>query len=264
MIVINRNTKDIHNRYKMPPLVIKYEGKNTGIKTVLVNLDDISKSLSRKSEHILKYISYSLSLQTKSNNKYIISGRHEQPLLQNILYDFIDHFVLCYNCENPETFFILQPALKIECLACGSKSSVYEHKLNAEISKNITPPTTIYTEFISTEEECDKILTTEELYNECKNKGFSDEEIIMKILKDSEDIYDKLNFIIKKISIKVLLGVYESYVETYKKYEKIGQFIDHLLQQGVKKNEINKFYTRPQSGKKRSVEFKKEINKYFN
>ncbi|WUR03265.1 eukaryotic translation initiation factor 5 (EIF5) [Vairimorpha necatrix] len=247
MIPINKNIQDIHFRYKMPSLIIKYEGKNTGVKTILVNLDDISRSLSRKSDIILKYFSYTLSLQTKHDGKFIISGKHDQMKMQNIIYDFIDHFVLCYNCENPETFFVFDTSLKMECLACGLKSIVRDHKLNLEIIKNISTQSTIYSDFLPVE-----------------TGDVNNEEMFYKLLKESEDDFNKLDHVIEKINIKNILGSFENYIEKYKKYENITKFINYLLEKGYKKSEICKFYTRPQNGKKRSVEFKKEINKYFN
>lgn len=44
---INRTVDDIYYRYKMPKLVAKVEGKGNGIKTVIVNMVDIAKSLNR-------------------------------------------------------------------------------------------------------------------------------------------------------------------------------------------------------------------------
>jgi translation initiation factor 5 len=237
MIVINRNTQDPHYRYKMPHLVIKHEGKNTGIKTILSNLEEVSRSLNRSPDHILKFISYELSLQTKlEKQKYIINGKHDQLKIQNIIYDFIDKFVLCYHCENPETFFVLEDTLMMECLACGCKSPCCDHKIKSELSKNKVVSTNIYTEFV-------------------KQDG------------DDVFVYDdisKLEVLIKNKSVKDILSEYEAYIEKNKKFAMIHGFIDKILELGVKKNEVHKFYSRPQSGKKRSVEFKKEISKYFN
>lgn len=44
---INRNVDDLYYRYKMPKLVAKVEGKGNGIKTVIVNMVEIAKSLNR-------------------------------------------------------------------------------------------------------------------------------------------------------------------------------------------------------------------------
>lgn len=44
---VNRNVTDAFYRYKMPRLLAKVEGKGNGIKTVIVNMTDIAKSLGR-------------------------------------------------------------------------------------------------------------------------------------------------------------------------------------------------------------------------
>ena len=44
---VNRNVTDAFYRYKMPRLLAKVEGKGNGIKTVIVNMTDVAKSLGR-------------------------------------------------------------------------------------------------------------------------------------------------------------------------------------------------------------------------
>ncbi|CAK5024227.1 unnamed protein product [Meloidogyne enterolobii] len=44
---VNRNVQDPFYRYKMPRLLAKVEGKGNGIKTVVANMPEIAKALSR-------------------------------------------------------------------------------------------------------------------------------------------------------------------------------------------------------------------------
>lgn len=42
-------------------------------------------------------------------NHYVINGKHDAAQLQNLLDVFIDKFVLCQSCKNPETEFVRSP-----------------------------------------------------------------------------------------------------------------------------------------------------------
>ena len=112
------NTDDINYRYQMPKMIIKVEGKGNGIKTIIVNLDDISQSLNRSSDIILKYFSYSLGAISEKNN--IIKGPHKIEVLNELLNKFIEKYVLCSLCSNPETTYTcVNKSLNINCIACG-------------------------------------------------------------------------------------------------------------------------------------------------
>jgi len=143
-INIRRDVKDSFYRYKMPKIVAKIEGKGNGIKTVIPNMSDIAKALSRPPTYPTKYFGFELGAQVKceeKNDKYIINGQHESKKLQDLLDGFIDKFVLCAHCKNPETDLIINKSGIIrDCKACGKRSEVdHKHKLTAFIMKH--PPT---------------------------------------------------------------------------------------------------------------------------
>jgi len=143
-INIRRDVKDSFYRYKMPKIVAKIEGKGNGIKTVIPNMSDIAKALSRPPTYPTKYFGFELGAQVKceeKNDRYIINGQHESKKLQDLLDGFIDKFVLCAHCKNPETDLIINKSGIIrDCKACGKRSEVdHKHKLTAFIMKH--PPT---------------------------------------------------------------------------------------------------------------------------
>jgi len=140
---VNRNVQDAFYRYKMPRLQAKVEGKGNGIKTVLVNMVDVARALSRPPTYVTKYFGCELGAQTNAdvkNERYIVNGCHEAGKLQDMLDGFIKKFVLCEKCENPETVIkVKKQMMGASCKACGHIFTMdMRHKLTAFILKN--PP----------------------------------------------------------------------------------------------------------------------------
>lgn len=162
----------------MPELLTKIEGKGNGIKTVLPNISDVARALSRPPtctlqpvvfSHTVLGSSYSLIDIRKSctrdgvdptkffgcelgaqtpmdekNDRYIVNGAHEAVRLRELLDVFIDKFVLCGSCKNPETDLIVEKNgdyIYRDCKACGKKTDIdMRHKLSTYIVRN--PPKT--------------------------------------------------------------------------------------------------------------------------
>lgn len=144
-INVNRNVSDIFYRYKMPRIIAKVEGKGNGIKTVVVNMVEVSKALSRPPTYITKFFGCELGAQTSwTNDRYIVNGSHDASKLQDLLDNFIKKFVLCPECENPETELLVSSkkgTISQGCKACGFHGLLdVSHKVNTFILKN--PPST--------------------------------------------------------------------------------------------------------------------------
>ncbi|KAJ1524778.1 hypothetical protein ONE63_009654 [Megalurothrips usitatus] len=144
---VNRAVSDAFYRYKMPRIQAKVEGKGNGIKTVIVNMADVAKALGRPATYPTKYFGCELGAQTNfdfKNDRYIVNGSHDAGKLQDLLDGFIRKFVLCPQCDNPETVLSVQAKKAIisqGCKACGYHGTLdFNHKLNTYILKN--PPTT--------------------------------------------------------------------------------------------------------------------------
>lgn len=144
IVNIRRDVDDQFYRYRMPLLETKIEGKGNGIKTVVPNMSDIARALSRPPTYPTKFFGTELGAQTiidEKGDRYIVNGAHDANRLRELLDGFIDKFVLCGYCKNPET------ALKIkdgdiwrDCKACGRRSLVdMGHKLTTFIMKNPPP-----------------------------------------------------------------------------------------------------------------------------
>ncbi|KAG9104497.1 hypothetical protein FRC06_001878 [Ceratobasidium sp. 370] len=145
VVNIRRDVDDKFYRYKMPSLLTKIEGKGNGIKTVIPNMSDISRALSRPPTYPTKFFGCELGAQTSFDEKgdrYIVNGAHDASRLRELLDGFIDKFVLCAECKNPETDLIIVPRTEDifrDCKACGARTGVdMRHKLTTFIVKN--PP----------------------------------------------------------------------------------------------------------------------------
>jgi len=140
-INIRSDVKDPFYRYKMERLQSKIEGKGNGIKTVIVNLSSVAQSLARPGSYVIKYFGIELGAQTNTNptdDRWIINGAHEASKLQDYLDDFINKFVLCKKCKNPETDVVIKDGnILLDCKACGQRSNVdLRLKLSGFILKN--------------------------------------------------------------------------------------------------------------------------------
>jgi len=146
---VNRSVSDQFYRYKMPRLIAKVEGKGNGIKTVIVNMVEIAKSLNRPATYPTKYFGCELGAQTQfdfKNDRYIVNGSHDAPKLQDLLDGFIKKFVLCPECDNPETYLFVhakKQTITQQCIACGHQGAIdMRHKLTTFIVKN--PPVNLF------------------------------------------------------------------------------------------------------------------------
>lgn len=146
IVNIRRDVDDKFYRYRMPLLLTKIEGKGNGIKTVIPNMSDVARALSRPPTYPTKYFGCELGAQTsfdEKNDRYIVNGAHDATKLRELLDGFIDKFVLCKSCKNPETDLIItkQDEIIRDCKACGERTGVdMRHKLTTFILKN--PPKT--------------------------------------------------------------------------------------------------------------------------
>ena len=67
----------------MPRMQAKVEGKGNGIKTVLVNMVDVARSLERPPTYVTKYFGCELGAQTQFDVKV---RRKNSKLLETIIY----------------------------------------------------------------------------------------------------------------------------------------------------------------------------------
>ena len=132
-IPLIRNINDKYYRYLMPKLITKIEGGGrNGTRTVIINMRPIAKAINRPEAQIMRYFGLKPGSRVKTTeNTFSVNGPHENQILLSHLYNFIEEFVLCPECNNPETddFTVDKNFIKIKCRACGSGKSQNTEKL---------------------------------------------------------------------------------------------------------------------------------------
>ena len=131
---INARVSDPFQRYKMPAVESHFQGR----KTIITNLQALGKSLARPEPVLLSFWSQTLGC---GKIKQGLNGHHSRKTLQETLQVFIENYVLCDLCFNPETELLAFTAQNLEksCRACGYASTIAgsEHKLVKCISKYV-------------------------------------------------------------------------------------------------------------------------------
>jgi|ETNmetMinimDraft_26_1059896.scaffolds.fasta_scaffold51424_3 translation initiation factor 5 len=140
---VNKEVEDDFYRYKIPRIETRLVGKGNGRRTVLLNIEKIAKGLNRPVTYLLKFFSYELGTQyrlDKHNHNYVINGVHAPEIIHKMIFNFIEKYILCSECRNPETIYkikVNKRIIKCLCLACGHMFEINDNdKLSNFIINN--------------------------------------------------------------------------------------------------------------------------------
>jgi translation initiation factor 5 len=126
-------------RYKMPALEITNEGK--GKKTALINITAVADAIKRPVSCILPFFQIKFGTNVifdKKENKAFINGIFPPKSVQDYLQQYVEQFVLCGKCQNPETVItISKKGVKYTCQACGHSDIYKESKESKQVLKNM-------------------------------------------------------------------------------------------------------------------------------
>ena len=118
---VDRNQADPFYRYKMPTLIIGHRHARTYLDNIeeifacLIKYDD--NATKRSCDEIMKWFNYNMAANVKEN---FLSGNHPDSKLIDNLHTYIEYYVLCGECSNPETtLFVSNKQLWTNCKACG-------------------------------------------------------------------------------------------------------------------------------------------------
>lgn len=129
MINIDGSTDPFY-RYQMDEVIVKVEGSGKMIKTLILNLDKIAKQIDRPAKYILAYIAFEIGVSYKCDgDKSYIGSEQTKLQVQNHINKFINNFILCKYCNNPETKPLVEGSkkntlLKLNCASCGNQSLI--------------------------------------------------------------------------------------------------------------------------------------------
>ena len=114
------------DRFKLPNAEIFYESNTTVIK----NFDKISDAINRPSDLILKFLLGGLGTAGElDGSRIVFQGKIPAKSIQDKLKEYIDAFVICSECNRPDTHLVKQGRTTlIRCDACGAFRSIKSRK----------------------------------------------------------------------------------------------------------------------------------------
>lgn len=137
---------DSNYRYKIKQPIIEIMGKKGNRTTFFENSEYYSEKLGNcPSIFFGKYIGNKISCPSnfdKEKKCIYWKGEYSKELIEQYLKDFIKIYILCPDCDYPETIMLLDSnkLICLNCKSCGKKfiiNTKYNDKTYEFISKNI-------------------------------------------------------------------------------------------------------------------------------
>ena len=109
-----------HKRFKIPKAYSDIQGNRTFIK----NFKDVAEDLNRYSQHVLKFLLRELGTAGNlEGSRAILQGKFTHYLINERLEDYVEKYVICHECNRPDTKIIREDRIFIlKCAACGAKA----------------------------------------------------------------------------------------------------------------------------------------------
>ncbi len=109
-------------RLELPRIMIQ----TVGMRTVINNFKDISDSLDRDPQHLLKFLTREMATAaTFHDNRAIFQGKFRVDSFERLLQRYMEGYVVCPVCKRPDTKLNREKRLAfLICNACGAKSAI--------------------------------------------------------------------------------------------------------------------------------------------
>ncbi|OYT34801.1 MAG: translation initiation factor IF-2 subunit beta [Candidatus Aenigmarchaeota archaeon ex4484_52] len=109
-------------RFQIPRFISFIEGN----KTIIKNIDEVSKTIRREQNHLMKFMANELAsqgLKTDTGLKFI--GKFSNSMINKKLDKYVSIYVLCPACKKPDTSIIkINHVVFIKCDACGARKPI--------------------------------------------------------------------------------------------------------------------------------------------
>lgn len=109
-------------RLELPRLLVSM----VGMRTTIANFKEISDTLDRDPQHILKFLTREMATAaTYHDGRAIFQGKFPRDTFERLLQRYMEGFVTCPVCKRPDTKIVKEKRLSFTvCNACGAKSSI--------------------------------------------------------------------------------------------------------------------------------------------
>lgn len=105
-------------RFEPPSFISEIQGK----KTIIKNFGEVSSTLNRDPNHLLKFISRELATAGNiEGQRCILQGKFLGKSINKKLEEYLNEFILCKECGKPDTKLVTIDRIKqVKCEACGA------------------------------------------------------------------------------------------------------------------------------------------------
>jgi len=109
-------------RLELPRLFVN----TVGMRTIISNFKEVSDSLDRDPQHILKFLTREMATAaTFADTRAIFQGKFQRDSFERLLQRYLEGYVSCPVCKRPDTRIVKEKRLSfLVCNACGAKSSI--------------------------------------------------------------------------------------------------------------------------------------------
>ncbi|MBQ3621137.1 MAG: translation initiation factor IF-2 subunit beta [Methanosarcinaceae archaeon] len=110
------------DRFIVPESRLFSEGKAT----VLENFSNITDTLRRDPDHVMKYLPRELGTAGKiEGGRAVFQGRFTRDQMDSHIKSYVDEYVICSECNRPDTTLEkMDRVLILKCAACGAHRPV--------------------------------------------------------------------------------------------------------------------------------------------